>query len=289
MNISQAKDYFHQQLASVFDEGEENEIFSRVVEHLTALSKLEIRFNQRIDINETEFVNIVDQLHTNKPIQYTLGYEWFYNLKLKVNEHVLIPRPETEELVRWILDFLKEENLNKPVLIDLGTGSGCIPIILKKQYPLAQVNALDISEKAIELAKENAFDHAAEIQFIVDDILQPKQTYDYTFDVIISNPPYITIDEKEEMHDRVLSFEPSLALFVTNNDPLQFYKSILLFAKQYLSPNGAIFLELNRDYGEATESLFQQAGFATSLRKDMYGNTRMLMARPQIKKPTIPV
>lgn len=278
MNISQAREYFHKQCASLFDEGEVNEIFSRVIEHLTGLSGLDIRFNQSIDIYESDLKSITDQLSTNKPIQYVLGYEWFYNLKLKVNEHALIPRPETEELVRWILDYLKQSTKFNPVLIDIGTGSACIPIVLKKQVPLSQLSAIDISEKALELAKENALLHDTQIQFIMDDILQPRHTYEHTFDLIISNPPYITMDEKKEMHERVLHFEPPLALFVTNNDPLQFYKAILLFAQQYLSPNGAVFLELNRDYGEVTETLFQQAGFETTLRKDMYGNTRMLMA-----------
>ncbi len=283
MTIQEANTYFHHHCDSLFGKNEGEEIFNRLIEELTSKTTFELKLDKQLVIDEEKFNGVVAQLLTNRPLQYVLGYEWFYNLKLKVNEQVLIPRPETDELVRWVLDTIKKEKLRSPRILDVGTGSGCIPVVLKNEMPGADVTAIDISEAALEVAKENAATYDLTIDFIRGDILEKNFSIEKTFDLIISNPPYITAAEKKDMHERVLAFEPKEALFVTNHDPLQFYKAILTFSKHHLSPDGKIFLELNRDYGIQTQQLYDEAGFETELRKDMYGNTRMLMAQ---KKPT---
>ncbi len=283
MNIREAKKYFNQQCASLFDKTEAEEIFTRIAEELTTKSRLEIKLDTHLEVDDTRLNDMIVQLTTQKPLQYILGYEWFYNHKLFVNEHVLIPRPETEELVRWILDTIKTEQFITPSILDIGTGSGCIPVVLKKEILRAEVAALDISQAALDVAKQNAMTYALTIDFMQGDILDPNFTTGKNFDIIVSNPPYITTPEKADMEERVLAFEPDQALFVTNNDPLQFYKAILLFSEKYLASNGTIFLELNRDYGLQTKQLYDEAGYVTALRQDMYGNPRMLMAK---KRPT---
>jgi len=283
MNIREAGNYFIEQCSSLYDKSESEEIFFRVAEHLTSKTKAELTLNKKLSVDKDRLDPIILELKTNKPIQYILGYEWFYNCKIAVNEQVLIPRPETEELVRWILQILKIQEMTTPEILDIGTGSGCIPVILKKEYKQANMTAIDISEGALQVAMKNSSQYKLDIQFLKMDILKPEFPTGKIFDIIVSNPPYITQAEKNEMHERVLSFEPTEALFVTNDDPLQFYKAILFFAEKHLATEGMVFLELNSLYGQDVEQLFDQAGFETDLRKDMYGNTRMLMATK--KKP----
>ncbi len=283
MNIREAKIYFDQQCASLFDKSEAEEIFIRIAEELTSMSTVDIKLNTHLEVDDAKLNEMIAQLSTQKPLQYILGYEWFYNLKLVVNEHVLIPRPETEELVRWILDTIKTTHSSTPTILDIGTGSGCIPIVLKKEIPKAEVAAMDISQTALDVAMHNALTYALTIDFIQGDIIDPSFITGKKYDIIVSNPPYITIPEKAEMNERVVVFEPEQALFVTNNDPLQFYNAILLFSEKHLADNGTIFLELNRDYSIHTKQRYDEAGYETVLRKDMYGNNRMLMAK---KRPT---
>ena len=279
MNIREAKIYFDQQCASLFDKSEAEEIFIRIAEELTSMSTVDIKLNPHLEVDDAKLNEMIAQLSTQKPLQYILGYEWFYNLKLVVNEHVLIPRPETEELVRWILDTIKTTHGSTPTILDIGTGSGCIPIVLKKEIPKAEVAAMDISQTALDVAMQNALTYALTIDFMQANILDPSYITGKKYDIIVSNPPYITTPEKTEMNKRVLAFEPTEALFVTNNDPLQFYKAILLFSEKHLADNGTIFLELNRDYSIHTKQCYDEAGYETVLRKDMYGNNRMLMAK----------
>jgi len=278
MNIRDAKKQFDTLCSTHFSKSEGDEIFSRIVEHLTSKSRLEIKLNKDIEVEDHLFLNITSELQTNKPIQYVLGYEWFYNLKLMVTEAVLIPRPETEELVRWIIDTLKENKIHNPSILDIGCGSGCIPIALKKELNELSVTAIDISESALNIAKKNADLYQLKIEFLQSDILNPGLIFDKKFDIIVSNPPYITSHERLEMDERVLSFEPNIALFVTNTDPFQFYKAILHYSEKNLNSNGIIFLELNSQFAHETESLFKMAGYKTTLRKDIYDNLRMLMA-----------
>ena len=241
-----------------------------------------LRLDAEVSVDETEIDRIVAELQQETPIQYVLGAEWFGHLQLKVNSHVLIPRPETEELVRWIADDWRSSSASPCRLIDIGTGSGCIPIWLKTQCPQLDVTAVDISKSALAVAEENARRYDAAIQFEYFDILQDDATLPGLFDIIVSNPPYITEAERSDMQLRVLAHEPHEALFVTDGDPLQFYKAILHFAHHNLSKDGAIYLELGSLHAETVRDFFMQHYYDAELRKDMYGHFRMLKAVKKI-------
>jgi release factor glutamine methyltransferase len=191
-----------------------------------------------------------------------------------VNESVLIPRPETEELVDWIRN---ENDLNKNLqILDIGTGSGCIAISLKHEFPFATVDAFDISNEALETARKNAAQNGLEVNFSEVDILNAP-AFDKKWDIIVSNPPYVLENEKLQMHSNVLEYEPHLALFVPDNDPLLFYREIALFAKKQLNANGKLYFEINRAYGQATVDMLSELGFQhIELRKDISGNDRMV-------------
>jgi release factor glutamine methyltransferase len=280
MNFKEAEQVIIQECASLYSEGELKECMKRIAEHLTHKSYMEIRLNPAIELDETEFKNIVAQLKTHKPIQYILGFEWFGHLQLKVNEQVLIPRPETEELVRWIkeaIDSIERNQADKKIqVLDIGTGSGCIPIWLKSKCPHIEMTAMDISKGALAIALENSDRYDVGIEFIKADILDETLILNTRFDIIISNPPYITLDEKNEMEANVLDFEPDIALFVSNQDPLQFYKAIFHFARVHLTDKGFLFFEVGKQHALEVKNFFDQQGLTTELRKDMYGNERML-------------
>ncbi len=217
------------------------------------------------------------ELLLHKPVQYVLGEAWFYHMKLKVNEHVLIPRPETEELVEQLIKDRKSK-LTDPAILDIGTGSGCIPIAIKKNLPASIVTAIDISKDALEVATENATLHNAHITFKQLDFLDEKTWSSLpAFDIIISNPPYIPINEKEKLEKHVADFEPSLALFVPDNSPLIFYEKIAAFGRDHLLPNGRIYLETHEDLAQGTAELFRKNYNTVMIKKDMYGKERMLL------------
>ena len=278
MNFLEAKKYFFNECASVLDEDESEELFSRIIEDQTGLSKIDLLANKSIELNLVTLNSIIDDLKKHKPIQYILGYEWFGKFKLHVTENTLIPRPETEELVLWIVETLKEKNNQNAFIIDIGTGSGCIPIYLKSTLQKAEILAMDINQKTIEVAIQNAKNYAVDIDFFQDDILNLFHTFSEKFDVIVSNPPYILETEKKGMCKRVIAYEPHEALFVTNNDPLQFYRSIVSFAKNNLKKDGFLFFETHQDYAEDVFNLCKENGFETALKKDMYENNRMIKA-----------
>jgi release factor glutamine methyltransferase len=278
MNFLEAKKYFFNECASVLDEDESEELFSRIIEDQTGLSKIDLLANKSIELNLVTLNSIIADLKKHKPIQYILGYEWFGKFKLQVNENTLIPRPETEELALWIVETLKEKNNQNAFIIDIGTGSGCIPIYLKSTLQKAEILAMDINQKTIEVAIQNAKNYAVDIDFFQDDILNLFHTFSEKFDVIVSNPPYILETEKKGMSKRVIAYEPHEALFVTNNDPLQFYRSIVSFAKNNLKKDGFLFFETHQDYAEDVFNLCIQNGFQTELKKDMYENNRMVKA-----------
>jgi release factor glutamine methyltransferase len=278
MNFLEAKKYFFNECASVLDEDESEELFSRIIEDQTGLSKIDLLANKSIELNLVTLNSIIDDLKKHKPIQYILGYEWFGKFKFHVTENTLIPRPETEELVLWIVETLKEKNNQNAFIIDIGTGSGCIPIYLKSTLQKAEILAMDINQKTIEVAIQNAKNYAVDIDFFQDDILNLFHTFSEKFDVIVSNPPYILETEKKGMSKRVIAYEPHEALFVTNNDPLQFYRSIVSFAKNNLKKDGFLFFETHQDYAEDVFNLCIQNGFQTELKKDMYENNRMVKA-----------
>lgn len=214
-------------------------------------------------------------LNQHKPIQYILGFEEFMGIKFYVNESVLIPRPETEELVQWIVvDYKHQKNLT---IADIGTGSGCIAISLKKLLPQAFVHAIDVSKSALDMASKNAIHTQQEIHFHQINIL--NEELPLNVDVLVSNPPYVLDSEKLQMRKNVLDYEPSLALFVPDNDPLLFYKRIVTLAEQQLNVKGTLYFEINESYAAETLQLFSEKTWHTpELRNDIRGKARMLKA-----------
>lgn len=230
-------------------------------------------------IQEEELQNIQARLLQHEPIQYILGQADFYGLKFKVNRNVLIPRQETEELVFWILETIQKEIKNSNLkILDIGTGSGCIPITLKKKMPQLNVSAIDISTEALEIAKHNADLNKTVIEFIQNDILNDNQQQISNFyDIIVSNPPYIPLVERAILASNVTEFEPALALFVTDENPLIFYNTIAEFAKAHLNTNGYLFFECNEYNAGEVSQLLEREGFKNvTLQKDINGKERMI-------------
>ncbi|SDM78727.1 release factor glutamine methyltransferase [Daejeonella rubra] len=230
-----------------------------------------------------QLFKILEQLIQGRPLQYILGETEFYDLIFKVNPDVLIPRPETEELVDWALITIRAINGETEVLkiLDIGTGSACIPVSIKKYIPLADITAIDISESALNTARQNADLNQTDINFVHDDILKPSnlELINTKYDLILSNPPYVTNSEKEQMLDNVLKHEPHTALFVPDIDPLLFYRAIADFALNHLKKNGFLFLEINEKFGQETVKLLNEKGFIeVELRQDMGGKDRMIRA-----------
>lgn len=225
-----------------------------------------------------EIKKIVSDLYKNKPIQYILGESIFFDLKLKVNENVLIPRPETEELVS---KMLLDKNSSNPRIIDIGCGSGCISIALGKNIPGSTVYGIDVKPEIIELAKENARSHNVLIDFEKKNILKPESIPTTpAFDIIVSNPPYVTLNERHQMQANVLNYEPDLALFVPDDDPLIFYRNIIVFAKRGLRKNGVIWLEINEKFGQEIKDLYVNSGFGlVKIIKDIHNKDRFIKAR----------
>ena len=279
MKTGELEAIYQLELETLYDGEEAKALFSLAAEHVLALSPTRLRMERDTDvtfIHEQQLLSILNDLPLGKPLQYILGEAHFYGLVFKVNEHVLIPRPETEELVDWII---ADSNLQFAVgdikILDIGTGSGCIPVTLKKHLPQAQVSTLDVSAEAITVARQNAMQKGVEVDFIEADILSFKS--ELKFDVIVSNPPYIRLLEKEEMHENVLANEPHLALFVSDEDPLIFYKAIASFAQTNLNPGGKLYFEINEYLGEETVDMLDDKGFKNiELRKDMQGKDRMV-------------
>ena len=223
-----------------------------------------------------ELKAVCEQLARNIPIQYIYQKASFLSLDLYVDERVLIPRQETEELVDWILTtYARQENLR---ILDIGTGSGAIAIALKKHLAHAKVTAMDISEGALQVARTNAKRNKAVIELIQQDILQVGDLAAY-FDIIVSNPPYVREQEKQQMHPNVLEHEPALALFVPDDNPLLFYDKIATIATRNLAPQGRLFFEINQYLGDPMCQMLQQKGFYTELKKDLNGNDRMIMGK----------
>ena len=256
-----------------------------VVEHV-GKKKLHHLKQENISADETQQIDrILQQLLTHRPLQYVLNEAWFYGLKFEVNESVLIPRPETEELVDWIVKDVRGMNYDvrseaPPLtILDIGTGSGCIPIALKKNLPETEVSAIDVCSDALYTATTNAVNNNTEINFQLLDFLDESKWSELSkYDIIVSNPPYIKTTEANTMSKHVLEFEPYKALFVPDEDALLFYRKIADFALQHLQPKGAVFVEINQQLGKDTVDLFQQKGFTVELKKDMSGNERMVKA-----------
>jgi release factor glutamine methyltransferase len=266
-------------LANQYDIVELNPILSILIEHVTGWDQLQQVLNKDSDLPATQvtaFEKGAAELLSGKPIQYITGKAWFMGAAYLVNENVLIPRPETEELVDWVIDYAEIKGKALRIL-DIGTGSGCIAISLKKALPEAKVTAIDISPNALKVATQNASAQNVAINFTTLDILDTAFLPDQ-YDVIVSNPPYIPLQEMNQMEVQVTAHEPNLALFVPDEDPLLFYKAIARLAKLHLSPNGQLFFEIHYDQGEALVKLLEEMHFHAELREDLFGKDRMIRA-----------
>jgi release factor glutamine methyltransferase len=313
MTISQAQEQLLSQLYRLYDNHEAANIADWVLEYVSGLKKVDRITNKKVVLPEqkkTLLRQLTDQLLTNKPVQYVLNEAWFCGMKFYVDEHVLIPRPETEELVEWVVSdmslgtrdwrletgdrrgepgdrkreaesqHLKALTNREINILDIGTGSGCISIALKKKLPFANVNGCDVSEKALAIAKKNSAALDAPVQLFQIDFLDPEKRIELPFfDIIVSNPPYIPEREKDSLAKRVLDFEPPAALFVKNNDPLAFYKAIADFASQKLQRGGRVYVEINEEHERGVREVFLSNGFpAIEIRQDMQGKDRMVKA-----------
>lgn len=271
--VSNILSYFRKELSAVSDEREITSWYYISMQYLLVYNRSDCIINSNQVLNKSQLIKIkqiVAELKTHKPIQYILGKTEFYGLKIMVNEHTLIPRPETEQLVDWIL---KE---NFVTALDIGTGSGCIPIALAKNTD-AKVLAIDVSEDALLIAEENAKNNEVEIDFIHQDILQTNSLQ--KVDLIVSNPPYVLESEKGKMQENVLDYEPELALFVEDKNPLIFYKKIASLAFNFLNENGKLFFEINAKFGKETIEMLADIGFVNiELKKDMNDKDRMIKA-----------
>jgi release factor glutamine methyltransferase len=297
MKLYEAEQYIKKQLQDIYEEQEAATIAGLAIEHVTGFSKAQRVSKKEDALSSTQ----IDQLHKNllrlknhEPIQYIMNKAWFYGMELYVNNNVLIPRPETEELVKWVVDDVKAsgkdvfekkameaDETTQLKILDVGTGSGCIALALKKQMQRAEVWGCDISEEALNVARRNGSTLNIRVDFQGLDFLdEAQQKLLPTVDVIVSNPPYVPLKDKMQMHPNVVEHEPHTALFVPDNDALIFYKALAQFAKKRLYENGSMYTEIHEDLGETVVQLFKANGYSnTELRKDMQGKNRMIRVR----------
>ncbi|WEK21477.1 MAG: peptide chain release factor N(5)-glutamine methyltransferase [Candidatus Pedobacter colombiensis] len=286
MNLKELLQHFTIELQDIYGAEEVSSIFYITTDHISGFSRAvtilkgaELLSEQQ----ESAYLKVLARLKTGKPIQYILEETVFYGLPFKVTPAVLIPRPETEELVEWVIESsaLAEVTGSSLRIIDIGTGSGCIAVSLKKYLPLSEVSALDVSKEAIEVASGNASLNQVDVNFIEADIREFSTRQ--KFDVIVSNPPYITEKEEEQMHHNVLDHEPHMALFVPNEKPLLFYEAIADFASVSLSDMGLLFFEINEHYGKEMIDMLRSKSFINiELKKDMQGKDRMIKCQRAI-------
>jgi len=285
MVLKEILNIFHKELDTIYGNNEVDSFFNILIDYYLNLKRITLVMQPEYTISKEEeqpLFEALSRLKLEEPIQYILGETEFFGLVFKVNQNTLIPRPETEELVQWIIEDYKD-NLEQIKILDIGTGTGCIPISLAKNLPKAKVKALDISTKALEVAKQNAELNAVEVDFIKQNILETYHTQldsaSQKFDVIVSNPPYVRELEKPEMKGNVLKHEPELALFVDNTNPLIFYKAITEFATHSLKAGGTLYFEINQYLGAEMIQLLEDFNFKDiELKKDMFGNNRMIKA-----------
>ncbi|RXK85256.1 peptide chain release factor N(5)-glutamine methyltransferase [Filimonas effusa] len=282
MSIQEAYKHMLTGLSGIYEAREATAIAHWVMTALTGYSKTErlTKGDRPLSAPQLDtYTQYLEALLQHRPVQYVLGEAWFGPLKLYVDERVLIPRPETEELVEWIAEDYKGKAGIK--LLDIGTGSGCIPLLLHRLLNNSEVHALDISRDALEVAKQNAATHKTSIQFHLIDILNEKASGSLpVFDCIVSNPPYIRMLEKADMFQNVLAYEPSRALFVPDNDPLLFYRAITAFAGKHLTNGGSLYFEINEALGKEMIALLEEMQFSEiTLRKDLQEKDRMIRAR----------
>lgn len=281
MTLKLLKTYFINSLLNYYPETEIISFFYVLTQYILVLRRIDVSlsYNNKISkIDIEKFQDSIDKLKFYEPIQYIVGETEFYNLPFKVNNSVLIPRPETEGLVDWIINTYQTSNYKQLHILDIGTGSGCIAISLAKNLPNSKVFGLDVSKEALDIAKQNAKLNNLEVKFIEADILNCDFEFDdFKFDIIVSNPPYVRELEKEKMNAKVLKYEPHLALFVENEDSLLFYKKISQFANKTLRSKGQLFFEINEYLGKEMFNLLKDEGFVDiELKSDIYGKDRMI-------------
>jgi len=280
MTIQEAYQRLLLQLYELYDDRETANIADMVMEHVTGQRKIDRIMHKQLPVSEQQQLQLDEyttRLLQHKPVQQVLQRAWFGDHAFYVNEHVLIPRPETEELVAWAAGTLK--HTNNIHLLDIGAGSGCIPITLKLQLPNASITSIDVSDEALMVAKKNAAALSADVDFMLLDFLDESNWNTLpVFDAVISNPPYIRQSEERDMMPHVLQYEPHIALFVPDEDALLFYRKIAAFGLQHLQANGKIFVEINEALGRQTCELFTSSGYTAHLKKDMQGKDRMILA-----------
>lgn len=272
-----------ERLVAIYPESEAHVIARWLLEKRAGADNTQRLLNAPLSLNDGDYLRLcqdVERLLQHEPVQYVLGEAYFYGMRFEVSPAVLIPRRETEELVEWVLQSIDTRRSLR--LLDIGTGSGCIAVTLKKYLPAAEVHAWDLSPEALAQARRNASLHQAEVHFAQKDILAEAAAaaHHERWEVIVSNPPYIPQKEKEIMQRHVTDYEPAMALFVDDSRPLLFYEAIAHYARHTLMPAGYLFFEIHEDYGAACKRLLEQAGFEeVSLRRDMQGKDRMIRAR----------
>lgn len=273
--------FFREELKDLYEKGEIETFIAYCFEEFLHVKKAQLLLKNSKTMSESEmlmFTSAIKELKNHRPIQYILGTADFYGMKFIVNENVLIPRPETEELVELIKSH-QSSVISHPSILDIGTGSGCIAIALKKLFPEANVSALDVSAKALEVARQNAEFNQTDVNFILADLFTFKEMKVPSFDIIVSNPPYILKSEMNSMSKNVTEHEPFLALFVENEDALYFYKGIADLAKKQLRSNGRLYFEIHESLGKGVKELLEAKGFKNvEVKKDMSGKDRMVSA-----------
>ena len=283
MLLKEIKNIFHKELDDSYPKEEVASFFYMLIEHYLGLERFVLAIQPNLTVTKEEeqpLFEALSQLRIHRPIQYIIGTSNFMGMNFSVDEDVLIPRPETEGLVRWIVEEvgLNEDAKegNKPTILDIGAGSGCIAISLAKNLPSYEVHALDVSPEALQIARKNAQANKVDVNFLQIDILDIEDSV-IKYDLIVSNPPYVREQEKKAMRKNVTDHEPGLALFVPDNNPLKFYQAIAHFASKNLKENGSLYLEINQYLTKETEQLLRNHNFSEiELRKDMFGNSRML-------------
>jgi len=288
MNIKKFRDYFNKTLKKIYPTSEIDTFLFLLLEEYLNFKRIDVVLKSNFEISPEDLILLKSStklLEQEIPIQYILGKTEFYGFPFILNEHVLIPRPETEELITSILEKVlktktfhtnaKEKQLK---ILDIGTGSGCIPISLKKSLPFAEITAIDVSNEALTIAKKNTVLNKVDINLTQQDILKTT-SLNQLYDIIVSNPPYVRESEKKEIKNNVLNNEPHMALFVKDNNPLVFYNKIAELAKNHLTKNGTLFFEINQYLGKETVELIKLKGFnKIQLKKDIFGRDRIIIA-----------
>ncbi len=286
MNLLQLEKYFHQRLKANYPDSEIENFFFWTLEEILGIQRIDfvLQKNNAVDYQNIDRIKkVIQRLRNEEPIQYIFGSTEFYGLLFNVSTDTLIPRPETEELVEWIIETVKQDeylsSLSELRILDIGTGTGCIAITLTKLIPSANTTAVDISKNALTVAESNSALNEVNVHFVISNVLE-LSSLENEFDIIVSNPPYVRNSEKIEIKNNVLKYEPDTALFVEDDDPLLFYRKIGKLSLDSLTNNGYLFFEINQYLGEETVDLLSKLGYQhIELRKDLFGNDRMIKCR----------